>query len=225
MPAINVNLKLLRQAKGMTQADVAGVISVTRQTVSSYESGRTQPDLETLTRLADVYQVDLRDVLYGGNRLQGQFKRIQLAVIVLVAILLFGTLARSILYWTADKFYPLTAVTITARSASFTEMRFTLHNIAEQVSGICSTVYWVGCIAMIYPSITVANAISFRKLYLYLVLTISAIFACAIPFSASGTVNSPADSILSIFTGVIYTLLFFAAIVLTKLIKRRRKRR
>ena len=70
MPAINENLKLLRNINGMTQAEVAEIISATRQMVSSYESGRTQPDLETLKRIADAYQADIHDVLYGGNRLQ-----------------------------------------------------------------------------------------------------------------------------------------------------------
>ena len=82
MPAIHENLKLLRLARGMTQANVADAISVTRQTVSSYESGRTQPDLEALKQLAEVYGADIHDVLYGGNRLRLQLRQIQRIIII-----------------------------------------------------------------------------------------------------------------------------------------------
>ena len=63
--SINKNLRALRTAKGMTQEDAANQMGLTRQAISSYESGRTQPDLETLMRLAEVYGTDLDAVLYG----------------------------------------------------------------------------------------------------------------------------------------------------------------
>jgi len=222
MPAINVNLKSLRESKGMTQAEVAEIISVTRQTVSSYESGRTQPDLETLKRLAEVYQADLQDVLYGGNRLQQRLRRVQTAIVILSAVLLVGILARSILYWSADKFFPIPTTGILEENRHIIEMRFALRDIAEQVSRICSTIYWVGCIAMIYPVISVINVITFLKMSLFPVIMIAAIFVCALPFAAPGTVNSIGDSLASISEGVIFTLLLFAVTLSAKLIKRRR---
>ena len=97
MPMINENLKQLRQISGMTQAAVADAISVTRQTVSSYESGRTQPDLETLKRLAEVYGAGLHDVLYGGNRFQRQLRRVKHIIIILTVIMLLGILTHSFL--------------------------------------------------------------------------------------------------------------------------------
>lgn len=39
VPAICDNLKQLRTARGLTQAEVAQRLGVTRQTISSYESG------------------------------------------------------------------------------------------------------------------------------------------------------------------------------------------
>ena len=82
----------------MTQEEVASIISVTRQTVSSYESGRTQPDLETLKRLAEIYQADLNDVLYGGNRLQRRLRRVRTAAIILLAMVMLGILTQSLLF-------------------------------------------------------------------------------------------------------------------------------
>ena len=42
-------------------------MGLTRQAVSSHESGRTQPDLETLARYGEVYGVSLQEILYGGS--------------------------------------------------------------------------------------------------------------------------------------------------------------
>ena len=78
MLSIHAQLKLLRQARGLTQEEVAGRIGVTRQAVSSYESGRTRPDLETLERLAALYQVALEDLLYGTDRLARQRRRLRI---------------------------------------------------------------------------------------------------------------------------------------------------
>ena len=52
-------LKTLRTGKGLTQEQVAGDLYVTRQTVSKWETGVNDPDLATIVRLCDLYQVTL----------------------------------------------------------------------------------------------------------------------------------------------------------------------
>ena len=56
-------LRRLRGEAQMTQAEVAEKLNVTRQTISSYESGRTQPDVEMLKHLAEIYGVSLEELL------------------------------------------------------------------------------------------------------------------------------------------------------------------
>ena len=46
MTDIHKNLKKLRLAKNLTQENVAQKIGVTRQAISGYESGRTQPGID-----------------------------------------------------------------------------------------------------------------------------------------------------------------------------------
>ncbi|WP_143461320.1 helix-turn-helix domain-containing protein [Levilactobacillus enshiensis] len=53
------NLKSVRHQQGMTQADVATELHVSRKTISSWENGRTYPDILTLVKLGDVYQISL----------------------------------------------------------------------------------------------------------------------------------------------------------------------
>ena len=48
-----------RKARGLTQEQLADAVHVTRAAVSSWERGRTEPDLDTLKKLCDALQCDL----------------------------------------------------------------------------------------------------------------------------------------------------------------------
>lgn len=55
-----------RKRAGLTQEELAARLHVTRQTISNYESMRSQPDIQTLVQLADVFQVPVETLIYGG---------------------------------------------------------------------------------------------------------------------------------------------------------------
>jgi transcriptional regulator with XRE-family HTH domain len=57
-------LKKAREDKGLLQIEVEAITNIKRSTLSGYEIGRTQPDLETLAILADLYGVSI-DWLLG----------------------------------------------------------------------------------------------------------------------------------------------------------------
>lgn len=65
---IGENIKAIRQSKNMTQEELAGKIYTTRQTVSNYEKGRSDPDLETIKRIAEALETDASVLLYGDGR-------------------------------------------------------------------------------------------------------------------------------------------------------------
>lgn len=54
-----MNLKFLRAAKNKTQNEIAKDLDITQNTYSNYESEKTEPDIETLIKLADYYNVSL----------------------------------------------------------------------------------------------------------------------------------------------------------------------
>ena len=56
------------RARGLTQDALAGMLHVTRQTVSSWEIGRTEPDLDTLLALAEALHCDATELIYGVKR-------------------------------------------------------------------------------------------------------------------------------------------------------------
>ena len=68
MAKVSRNIKKLRSERKMTQDILAEKINVTRQTVSSWENDRTQPDIEMLEQLANVFEVSLEEIIYGEKR-------------------------------------------------------------------------------------------------------------------------------------------------------------
>lgn len=77
MNKVNTMIKLLRTEKGMNQEQLAQQLQVTRQAVSNWETGKTQPDIETLTRLAELFGVTVEQLLYGKeySKETGEIKR------------------------------------------------------------------------------------------------------------------------------------------------------
>lgn len=59
-------LKELRQAKNLTQSDLAEAIKSTKQAISQYERGIRRPDFETLEALCDQFNVS-SDYLLGKS--------------------------------------------------------------------------------------------------------------------------------------------------------------
>jgi putative transcriptional regulator len=56
------SIRALRDARGLTQAELAARVGVTRQTLIAIEGGRYSPTLELAFQLARVFGVGLDDV-------------------------------------------------------------------------------------------------------------------------------------------------------------------
>lgn len=65
---IGSQLVKLRKAKGWSQEQLASKLSVTRQAISNWERGVTQPDLEMLMKIAEVFNTDLNGLLEGVTK-------------------------------------------------------------------------------------------------------------------------------------------------------------
>ncbi|MBQ9141825.1 MAG: helix-turn-helix transcriptional regulator [Lachnospiraceae bacterium] len=64
------NIKALRKSKGLTQEELAIRINVVRQTVSKWEKGFSVPDAEALQKIADVLEVDVKQLLGTGVEME-----------------------------------------------------------------------------------------------------------------------------------------------------------
>lgn len=61
---MDLKLKELRVSENLTQKELANKLEITQFTYSNYETGFTEPSIETLVKLADHYHVTL-DYLVG----------------------------------------------------------------------------------------------------------------------------------------------------------------
>ena len=64
---IGDNIKFYRKKNQLTQDDIAAACNVTRQAVSNWENGKTQPDIQTLSMLASTLEVSEEDLIYGPS--------------------------------------------------------------------------------------------------------------------------------------------------------------
>ena len=65
MNKVNTTIKRLRLKNGINQEALAEHLHVTRQAVSNWETGKTQPDLETLEKMAEYFGVSVEFMIYG----------------------------------------------------------------------------------------------------------------------------------------------------------------
>jgi len=63
----NERLKELRERRGLSQADFADKIGVSKSAISMYERGERTPDYDTLEAIADFFNVDI-DYLLGREK-------------------------------------------------------------------------------------------------------------------------------------------------------------
>jgi len=93
MADFSFNLKRLRKKADLSQDSLAERLCVSRQTVSSWERGKSYPDLDMLVQISEALHTSPNELLYPpqGNR-QGQvnvvfcgglFHKIAIAVFVL----------------------------------------------------------------------------------------------------------------------------------------------
>lgn len=66
---IGKRLKDARIESGYTQEQVAEQLDVSRQTISSWENGRTFPDIVSVVSLSDIYDVSLDAFIKGDEKM------------------------------------------------------------------------------------------------------------------------------------------------------------
>lgn len=69
---LGTSIKRLREKRGLSQSELADVLSVTAQAVSKWESDQTNPDIEALPRLASYFGVTIDDLFDYDKDLEYQ---------------------------------------------------------------------------------------------------------------------------------------------------------
>lgn len=61
MENYGAKIAALRAKKNMTQAQLGGMLNVTSQAVSKWENGLSEPDLETIKKICDIFEISVND--------------------------------------------------------------------------------------------------------------------------------------------------------------------
>lgn len=69
---LNDMLVFLRKRKGLSQQELANTLKISRSAIGMYETGKREPDLETLEIFADFYNVDM-NTLTGKSSININF--------------------------------------------------------------------------------------------------------------------------------------------------------
>jgi transcriptional regulator with XRE-family HTH domain len=88
MSDIAKNIKSLRKKNKISQEELAGKLYVTRQTISNYENGKSNPDIETLQQLAEVFGTDIDSMIYGERKRVSNKYIIQTSVLLAISLIL-----------------------------------------------------------------------------------------------------------------------------------------
>jgi len=100
-------LKQARSAINLTQEEVAEKLSISRQTISSWENGKSYPDIAYVMALSDTYGITLDSLLKGDAKMMKHLEESTsitrsnkqlLTSIIAFGISLFGTLLVIMMY-------------------------------------------------------------------------------------------------------------------------------
>ena len=75
---LSQTLKWLRENIGYTQQQVADALSIERSTYAYYETGKTNPDINTIIKLSKIFNVSYTDIFEQEERRQdGKFSDVE----------------------------------------------------------------------------------------------------------------------------------------------------
>lgn len=72
---IEKKLKEAREASGFTQEQVAQAVMVSRQTISNWENGKSLPDIISIIKLSDLYEISMDELLKSDRKMQTKIEK------------------------------------------------------------------------------------------------------------------------------------------------------
>ncbi|KOA19503.1 hypothetical protein CLHOM_21110 [Clostridium homopropionicum DSM 5847] len=86
---IGKSIRSLRNSKNMSQEVLAEKLNVTRQAVSSWENGKTEPDANMLLQISMLFQMDVDSILKNETFVKEQSKISKGLIVILSSVALF----------------------------------------------------------------------------------------------------------------------------------------
>lgn len=222
--SISNNLRQLRLNSGLTQEQVAEKIGVTRQALSSYESGRTRPDIDMLLRLSEVYGTDIDGVVYGQDRALKSLRIIKRIAFFLYAAIAGLTVVSSALLWSANRFYAIQPGQLSAEEKILLESRMRLTSAWESVDGAILAITLIGFMLLLVLFAAWKCRLPMKSKLIYISTLAASIVVVAAIFGITDSVFAPIDYLITpLFVTARILILFVIHLLIEFLQKRRTK--
>ena len=201
------NLKQCRLCRGLTQKQAAEQLHTTRQTISSYETGRTQPDLDTLTRLAGLYGVSVERLLYGDREEAGRL-RLRRAARIVLAVYLSCLLLCSAARWAVNRWTSIPGLTgghsttVTDELRPLMELHFALQDGLDAALGVVVLLFRVALLVLLFRDLSLGNPGPLRRrVFLFLILAVGS-FVVTVPWGLFDPVSGTGNYRISAYGGL-----------------------
>ena len=222
--SISNNLRQLRLNSGLTQEQVAEKIGVTRQALSSYESGRTRPDIDMLLRLSEVYGTDIDGVVYGQDRALKSLRIIKRIAFFLYEAIAGLTVVSSALLWSANRFYAIQPGQLSAEEKILLESRMRLTSAWESVDSAILTITLIGFMLLLVLFAAWKCRLPMKSKLIYISTLAASIVVVAAIFGITDSVFAPIDYLITpLFVTARILILFVIHLLIEFLQKRRTK--
>ncbi len=126
----------IRKERGLTQEGLAEICSVTRQTISNWENGKSYPDLETLVLISDTFDVSLDAMLKGDRKMVSEITKDQkhgkniafklIAAIALTIAIIVGGYSYAYLHETYIP-YEKSGITVTDNGTLYSDRNYSCY--------------------------------------------------------------------------------------------------
>ncbi len=147
----------IRKELGLTQEGLAEICSVTRQTISNWENGKSYPDLETLVLISDTFDVSLDAMLKGDRKMVSEITKDQkhgkkiafklIVAIILTIAIIVGGYSYAYLHETYIP-YGESGITVTDSGAMFTDRNYSCYYGSSYVTETVGDEIF--CVELIY---------------------------------------------------------------------------
>jgi len=140
---VGSNIKRHRTKLKLTQQQLADRLSVSRQTITSYESGRTEPDIAAMEKLAEIFDITV-DELIGktdsANSVYSGYKSVFAVGIALNAIMFI----RNMLFYIREKFFYVEPGAVSEEMRKPLAIRFAIYDIINIIDRYFPAIFIIG---------------------------------------------------------------------------------
>ena len=219
------NLRAMRHSRNLTQKQAADRLGLTRQALSSYESNRTRPDIDMLTRLAALYGTNLESIIYGMTPGLKVRRRINTAAIALLVLLTLLTAISTSFLWRANCIFPLG----TGQNMHITEEILNAHvrlcDAWETTDHILLVAAPVGCFLLMLLIVVEKYRVRTGRKLLYLAALVAGLLLPGFVFGLLDPVFPVINYLITPGSAIIRILVLFLIFLAVEFLIHRREQR